>query len=213
MDLLNPDIERYIGGHTSPEDPVLEKLYRETYLRVLNPRMLSGHVQGVFLEMVSRMISPQNILEIGTYTGYSALCLVKGLVKNGMLHTIEINPELVDFAKRFFSQAGIESKIIQYTGDALRIIPQIKEKFDLVFIDAAKEHYLDYYQLVIEKVKSGGFILADNALWDGKVTQKHISGDKETPGIRAFNEFVQKDNRVQNVLLSIRDGIMMIRKK
>ena len=205
-------IEKYIQDHTSPEDEILARLYRETHLKVLNPRMLSGHVQGKFLEMVSRMINPSRILEIGTYTGYSAICLARGLDKNGILHTIEINAELREFAKRYFHKAGIEKQIIQHTGDAVDIIPRIDELFDLVFIDAAKENYLHYYQLIFDKVRKGGFILADNALWDGKVVDPPENQGKETRGIATFNDYIQKDDRVENVLLSVRDGIMLVRK-
>ena len=209
---MNSAIETYITDHTSPEDDLLKRLNRETHLKVLNPRMLSGHVQGRFLEMISKMIRPQRILEIGTYTGYSAICLAKGLAGNGILHTIEVNPELEEFAKRYFREAGLESQIIQHGGDALELIPQIDETFDLVFIDAAKESYLDYYHLIFDKVRKGGFILADNALWDGKVVDPNQVQDKETQGIIAFNDFIRKDDRVENLLLSLRDGIMIIRK-
>lgn len=209
---MNSAIETYITDNTSPEDDLLKRLNRETHLKVLNPRMLSGHVQGRFLEMISKMIRPQRILEIGTYTGYSAICLAKGLAGNGILHTIEVNPELEEFAKRYFREAGLESQIVQHGGDALELIPQIDETFDLVFIDAAKESYLDYYHLIFDKVRKGGFILADNALWDGKVVDPNQVQDKETQGIMAFNDFIRKDDRVENVLLSLRDGIMIIRK-
>jgi len=209
---MNSAIETYITDHSSPEDDLLKRLNRETHLKVLNPRMLSGHVQGRFLEMISKMIRPQRILEIGTYTGYSAICLAKGLAGNGILHTIEVNPELEEFAKRYFREAGLESQIIQHGGDALELLPQIDETFDLVFIDAAKESYLDYYHLIFDKVRKGGFILADNALWDGKVVDPNQVQDKETQGIIAFNDFIRKDDRVENVLLSLRDGIMIIRK-
>jgi predicted O-methyltransferase YrrM len=205
-------IEKYIKDHTTPEDDVLSGLYRETHLKVLNPRMLSGHIQGKLLEMVSRMIKPTRILEIGTYTGYSAICLARGLKNNGILHTIEINAELQELAKRYFQKAGLEKQIIQHTGDALAIIPQIDDLFDLVFIDAAKEDYLNYYYLIFDKVRKGGFILADNALWDGKVIDPPEIQDKETRGIAAFNDFIRHDDRVENVLLSVRDGIMFIRK-
>ena len=209
---MNSAIETYITDHTSPEDDLLKRLNRETHLKVLNPRMLSGHVQGRFLEMISKMIRPQRILEIGTYTGYSAICLAKGLAGNGILHTIEVNPELEEFAKKYFREAGLESQIVQHGGNALELIPQIDETFDLVFIDAAKESYLDYYHLIFDKVRKGGFILADNALWDGKVVDPNQVQDKETQGIIAFNDFIRKDDRVENVLLSLRDGIMIIRK-
>ena len=209
---MNSTLETYITDHTSPEDELLKRLNRETHLKVLNPRMLSGHVQGRFLEMISKMIQPHRILEIGTYTGYSAICLAKGLAGNGILHTIEVNPELEEFAKRYFREAGLEKQIIQHSGDALELIPQINETFDLVFIDAAKESYLDYYHLIFDKVRKGGFILADNALWDGKVVDPNQAQDKETHGIVAFNDFIRNDNRVEKVLLSLRDGIMIIRK-
>jgi len=209
---MNSAIETYITDHTSPEDDLLKRLNRETHLKVINPRMLSGHVQGRFLEMISKMIRPKRILEIGTYTGYSAICLAKGLAGNGILHTIEVNPELEEFAKRYFREAGLESQIIQHGGDALELIPQIDETFDLVFIDAAKESYLDYYHLIFDKVRKDGFILADNALWDGKVVDPNQVQDKETQGIIAFNDFITKDDRVENLLLSLRDGIMIIRK-
>jgi predicted O-methyltransferase YrrM len=205
-------IEKYISDHTSPEDEVLAKLNRETHLKVLYPRMLSGHVQGRILEMISRMIQPRSILEIGTYTGYSAICLAKGLAKDGILHTIEINPELEEIAGRYFGEAGLESCIVRHTGDALELIPQMNKQFDLVFIDAAKEHYPDYYRLVFNKVRPGGFILADNALWDGKVVYPENISDKETSGIMKFNDLVHQDERVENVLLSDRDGLMIIRK-
>jgi predicted O-methyltransferase YrrM len=205
-------IDGYIHDHTTRENKVLAELYRETHLRVLNPRMLSGHLQGRFLEMISQMIRPNRILEIGTYTGYSAICLAKGLSENGILHTIEVNPELEEFAAKYFRMAGFENRIVQHIGDALEIIPHISEMFDLVFIDAAKENYLDYYHLVFDKVKNGGFILADNALWDGKVAEKDNISDKETKGIKVFNEFIQQDIRVNNVIVSIRDGIMIAHK-
>ncbi|MFU8842455.1 MAG: O-methyltransferase [Bacteroidales bacterium] len=205
-------ITQYIVAHTTAEDPILEGLWRETHLRVMYPRMLSGHIQGKLLEMISYMVRPLNILEIGTYTGYSALCLAKGLQEGGKLHTIEVNPELTTFSGKYFKKAGMMDKIVQHTGDALEIIPGMEMYFDLVFIDAAKEDYLRYYSLVFDKVLSGSFIMADNALWDGKVTGKG-KPDSETRGIIAFNDFVMNDPRVDNLLLQVRDGIMLIRKK
>ncbi len=210
--MTNPEIERYIKNHTTPEAKHLAELNRETNLKILYPRMLSGHIQGKFLEMISCMIRPKMILEIGTYTGYSAICLAKGLTKEGVIHTIEINPELENFSKNYFSKAGIEHRVKQYIGNAIEIIPLINKIFDLVFIDADKENYLNYYKLVFDKVRRGGFILADNALWDGKVVKPVEQGDKETEGIIKFNDFVQNDNRVENILFPLRDGIMMIRK-
>jgi len=174
--------------------------------------MLSGPVQGRFLEMISRMIRPQRILEIGTFTGYSAICLAQGLAEGGVLHTIEAEAMYADLALEFFSKADLMEKIILHEGDALKIIPELDEIFDLVFIDAAKEHYCDYYDLVLDKVRKGGFILADNTLWDGKVLEEGGKGEPETRGIVAFNKLVQEDERVENVLLSLRDGVSVIRK-
>ncbi len=206
-------IDRYIQHHTTAEDEILAQLYRETHLRVLNPRMLSGPVQGKLLEMISCMINPIRILEIGTYTGYSAICLARGLASNGMLHTIEVNPELDEIASKYFRLSGLENRIMRHTGDALHIIPVLEEIFDLVFIDAAKDHYPDYYSVVFDKVRQGGFIIADNVLWDGKVVHQSKKPDRETAGIIAFNDLVQGDDRVENVMISDRDGLMIIRKK
>lgn len=211
--MINKDIQEYAENHTSLEDVVLYNLNRETHLKTIHPRMISGHLQGKFLEMVSQMLKPTQILEIGTFTGYSAICLSKGLTLDGCIHTIEKCPELKTMAMKAFAKASIENQISYYTGDALKIIPKINEKFDLVFIDADKENYLNYYNLVFEKLNSGGFILADNALWSGKVIEKTDASDKDTLGLIAFNDFVQQDDRVENLLLPFRDGIMMIRKK
>ena len=205
-------MEKYILDHTKEEDSLLAELNRETYLKVIQPRMLSGHLQGKFLEMISCMINPKTILEIGTYTGYSAICLAKGLSVDGVLHTIEINPEFNVYSEKYFEKSGLKYKIRQHTGSALEIIPQMDEVFDLVFIDADKENYLNYYKMVFDKVKTGGFILADNALWDGKVLKNPNQQDKETKGIDQFNKYIQQDKRVENMLLPLRDGIMMIRK-
>ncbi len=210
--MYSEKIEKYILDHTKEEDSLLAELNRETNLKVIQPRMLSGHLQGKFLEMISCMISPKTILEIGTYTGYSAICLAKGLSVDGILHTIEIKPELKIFSERYFERSGLKYKIQQHTGNALDIIPQMDEVFDLVFIDADKENYLNYYKFVFDKVKNGGFILADNALWDGKVVDAHDSQDNETKGIVEFNNFIQQDRRVENMLLPLRDGIMIVRK-
>ena len=158
------------------------------------------------------MIQPENMLEVGTYTGYSAICLAKGLIKAGLLHTVEFNPELCDFAKKYFIKAGISDKIVQHIGNALDIIPHLNKPWDLVFLDADKENYLNYYHLVFDNVKKGGFILADNALWDGKVLNPEVNNDRETKGIIEFNNFVKNDKRVENLLLPLRDGIMILRK-
>ena len=210
---IKPEIEEYILAHTEPEDDILKELDRQTNLKILRPRMLSGHLQGEILKMISYMIKPQNILEIGTFTGYSAICLAKGLSKDGRLFTIDINDEISDFTKSFFDKVSIKNKIIFYVGDALKIVPEVDEKFDLVFIDADKRQYLDYYNLIFDKVNKGGFIIADNVLWDGKVVEKVNENDKQTLGLLEFNDFIQNDDRVENVMFPIRDGLMVIKKK
>lgn len=211
--MINPEIEKYAMEHSSKHSQVLHELYRETHLKVMHPRMLSGSQQGRFLSMLSQMICPKNILEIGTYTGYSAICLSEGLAEKGQIHTIEIDPELEQIANKYFKKAGIENKVVQYFGDAMKLIPELKMQFDLVFIDADKENYANYYNLIIDKVRVGGSILVDNVLWSGKVIQPLKNGDKDTQGIIEFNELVQQDSRVENVLLPLRDGLMLIRKK
>jgi len=202
--------EIYIASHSSPEDPVLEELYRQTYLRFVNPNMTSGHMQGKFLEMMSRMISPMHILEIGTFTGYSAICMAKGLKPGGKLITIEINDELVSFSSSFFAKAGLSDKIQQLTGKALDIIPSLPQMFDLVFIDADKREYCDYFRIVKEKVRPGGFILVDNVLWGGKALDNNTK-DQQTRGIIEFNEMINKETGIENIILPVRDGIMIIR--
>ncbi|UCG27399.1 MAG: O-methyltransferase [Bacteroidales bacterium] len=213
MHNLNPNLEKYILNHTDPEGEVLEELNRYTHANILNPNMLAGHLQGKILEMISRMISPSNILEIGTYTGYSAICLAKGLRKGGKLTTIDCNDELSDISRNYFIKAGADHLIESYQGDALDIIPGLKEQFDLVFIDGEKEEYLSYYKVVFDKVKRGGYILADNALWGGKITGTAARMDKSTSGIADFNNYVHQDTRVQNLILPVRDGLMILRKK
>ena len=207
------NIEEYILSHSDEEDPVLSELNRETNLKILRPRMLSGHLQGKVLEMISKMINPERILELGTYTGYSAICLAKGLKNNGVLHTIEINDELEDFILKYIKKAGLEKKIKLHSGDAQKIVPELNEQFDLVFIDADKREYLDYYNIVFDFVKSGGFILADNVLWSGKVIELESPDDEYTKGIFDFNEFIKNDTRVEKVILPLRDGLTLIRKK
>lgn len=207
------DIEKYILEHIEPEDPVLQELDRITHLKVLGARMLSGHLQGQALTMFSKMIQPERILEIGTFTGYSAICLAKGLTETGKLLTIELDDELEDMAKKFFNKAGLQNKIIQLIGPALEIIPSLSEKFDLVFLDADKREYVDYYNLVFDKVRSGGYIIADNTLWSGKVLDTPMPADEQTIGIANFNEMIKNDFRVEKVILPLRDGITIIRKK
>jgi caffeoyl-CoA O-methyltransferase len=209
---IHPDFEKYAGLHTSPEPSILQELYRETHLKTMYPRMLSGHMQGRFLEMISLMLQPVRILEIGTFTGYSTICLAQGLAPEGLIHTIDSNEESVAIGKKYFEKAGLKEKIITHIGNAVETIPLVNERFDLVFIDADKENYLNYYHLVFDKVKSDGIILADNAFWDGKVLNP-IPSDHETKGIIAFNQFVQNDQRVDNILLTLRDGLLLIRKK
>lgn len=211
--MIDPKIEKYSEEHTSQESKVLYRLYRETHIKVRLPRMLSGHLQGKFLSMISQMIRPKTILEIGTYTGYSAICLAQGLRIDGVIHTIEKNPEHEAIAKKYFAEAGIEHQLNYHLGNALDIIPKIKDTFDLVFIDADKNNYLNYYHLVFDKLKSGGYILVDNVLWSGKVLTKPDSNDKEALEIIKFNDFIQADDRVENVLLPLRDGLMLIQKK
>jgi len=212
MEISSPGIAEYAESFSSPESDVLAKLNRETNARVPMARMLSGHLQGQFLSMISNMIQPELVLEIGTYTGYSAICLAKGLRAGGMLYTIDINDELVPMVKRYFSDAGLTEKISFHTGNAINIIPGLGGPFDLVFIDADKINYSAYYDLVFDKVKKGGYILADNVLWSGKVLEDDSKMDADTLAITAFNQKIHQDTRVENVLLPVRDGLMLIRK-
>ena len=210
MDFLPDDIARYVEVHTSPESDLLKQISRDTHAQVLMPRMLSGHVQGRFLAMISQFIKPKYILEIGTYTGYSAICLAEGLAPNGKLITIDVNEELESRVRIYFQKADLEAKVDYRIGDATKIIPTLDVMFDLVFIDADKENYSLYYDLVFDKVKIGGAILADNVLWSGKVTQTKM--DKDTQALIEFNKKVYNDTRVEALLLPLRDGIMMLRK-
>jgi caffeoyl-CoA O-methyltransferase len=204
-------LEQYILEHSSNEDPILEELFRQTHIRFVHPNMVSGHLQGKLLEMISKMIQPDNILEIGTFTGYSAICLAKGLKPGGRLITIESNDELKTFAVSYFEKAGLSSVIKQLTGNALDIIPGLERIFDLVFIDADKREYVDYYKAVIDKVKPGGFIIIDNVLWGGEVVKKGFQ-DPQTRGIIEFNDMISKETKIENVILNVRDGLMIIRK-
>jgi len=208
----HPDYEKYAEEYTTSETDYLHGLYRETHLKTMYPRMLSGHLQGQFLKMVSCMIRPQRILEIGMFTGYSSINLAQGLAEGGVLHTIDSNAESVEIGKRYFEKAGLKDKIHIHIGNAMEIIPTLNEIFDLVFIDADKENYLNYYKLIFERMRTGGFILADNVFWSGKVFEKQKGKDKEAEGIIAFNDFVKNDDRVENMLLPLRDGVMMVRK-
>ncbi|MGZ5304946.1 MAG: O-methyltransferase, partial [Bacteroidia bacterium] len=197
MDFLPEKLNDYIEQHTTPEDDVLKALNRETHIKVQMPQMLSGHVQGQILRMISYMIKPQNILEIGTFTGYSAICLAAGLQENGKLVTLDINEELEEMVRKYFAQAGLENKIDYRLGNALDILPTLDLTFDIVFIDADKQNYSRYYDLVFDKVAKGGFILADNVLWSGKVVEENPN--KDTKALIDFNEKVQNDDRVENV--------------
>lgn len=205
-------LDLYLQEHSSPEDPVLQELARHTYLKEVHPRMLSGHVLGSFLSLFSQMHAPSRILEIGTYTGYSAICLAKGLKEGGRLITIEANDELKSTALKFFKKAGLEEKIQLINGNALDILPGISGDFDLVFIDANKEEYSNYFELVIDKVKVGGYILADNVLWGGKVISDHKE-DAATRAIHEFNQMLTDNQNVENLLLPVRDGLMIVKKK
>ena len=211
-DMINKTVIAYSENFTSPESDLLYQLNRQTHLRTFYPNMLSGKVQGKFLEMLVFMIKPENILEIGTFTGYSSLSMASALPEDGNIFTIEFNEEIVAFAKEFFEKSDKKDKIHLIQGDALEIIPKLNKKFDLVFIDADKEQYINYYSLVFPKVKKGGYILADNVLWGGKAVLNIKKPDKETLGIRAFNEYVKEDSRVEQVMLTVRDGLFLIRK-
>jgi caffeoyl-CoA O-methyltransferase len=210
--LLSEQIENYTESYTSPELPVLAALNRDTNLKRGDAVMLSGHLQGAVLQMLSHMIRPKNILEIGTYTGYSAICLAQGMAPDGQMHTLEIDEELYDMAAKYIAQADLESKIIQHTGIAADIIPTIDAQFDLVFIDADKSNYDLYYDLVFSKVPIGGYIIADNVLYDGEVVLPEDQQSKNARAICGFNNKVKADTRVQRLLLPVRDGLMIVRK-
>ena len=210
--LIDEKIEIYCEEHTSCESELLAKLNRETHLKILRPRMLSGHLQGQLLTMLSKMIAPKYILEIGTYTGYSALCLAEGLQENGELHTIEIDLELEDFIRHFFEKSNFQSQIKLHIGDALTWINKIGLPWDLVFIDAEKKEYLSYYNAILPLIRKGGYILVDNVLWNGKIIEPVAKNDEDTKAILAFNDYIQNDKRVKNLLLPFRDGMMIIEK-
>lgn len=205
-------LEHYLSEHSHEEDPVLKELARHTYLKEVHPRMLSGHILGSFLSLFSKILSPQRILEIGTYTGYSAICLARGLKPGGMLTTMEVNDELRKTALRYFRKANLQNQIILLNGDALELIPGLTDTYDLVFIDANKDDYPAYYKLVFDKVRSGGYILVDNVLWGGKVLDDSLE-DQTTRIIDQFNKMIQADQRVENFMLPLRDGLMIINKK
>ncbi len=212
MGFIPSEIESYAEAFSTPEPLLLKKLNRDTHAKVLRPRMLSGHLQGSLLAFISRLSKPRRILEVGTYTGYSAICLAWGLNENGLLHTIDHNPELEDFARKYISDAGLKDKVVQHIGEAIEVIPTLDEIFDLVFIDADKENYVNYFEMIYPRLRKGGIVLADNALWGGKVVAKPEENDAETRGIIAFNEHIQRHSGVRNLLLPFRDGLMIAEK-
>ncbi len=213
MEFISKELDLYCTSHTSAECDVLKELNHETHTSVLNPRMISGNLQGQFLTMLSRMMRPKCIIEIGTYTGYSAICLAKGLPADGVLHTIDVNEELEDMNTRYFEKAGFEHQIVQHIGHASNIIPDLDFKIDLAFIDADKKNYPLYFDILIDKMNPGGWIIADNVLWSGKVIEEVNPSDKSTLALLEYNKKVQKDPRVENLLLPLRDGLMICRKK
>jgi predicted O-methyltransferase YrrM len=210
--MINEQIESYCELHTSKECELLYRLNRETHIKMLNPRMISGQLQGKFLSLISKMLKPEKILEIGTFTGYSALCLAEGLTANGELHTIEIDKEMETMVTKYFKISEHKQKMHLHIGNALDIIPLLNKNWDLVFIDGDKTEYLQYYEMILPWVNKGGYILVDNLLWNGKVIEKVAEKDIDTQSIIAFNDFVQNDIRVENILLPVRDGLMLIEK-
>lgn len=213
MHFLSEELENYAAQHTEDEPLLLQELNKRTHLNVLQPRMISGHFQGRFLSLLSKMVQPRTILEIGTYTGYATLCLAEGLHPEGVLHTIDIKEELTDLQREFFDRSGYGSRIVQHLGKAADIIPSLDTTFDLVFIDADKQNYAHYFDLVIEKMNRGGIILSDNVLWSGKVVEEVKHNDKHTQALMAYNQKIKDDPRVETVLLPIRDGITLSRVK
>ncbi|WP_435624955.1 O-methyltransferase [Flagellimonas sp.] len=213
MHFLSPLLESYIANHSEDEPELLKELTRETHLKVVRPRMITGHFQGRVLSLLSKIITPKYILEIGTYTGYSAICLAEGLQKDGALHTIEVNEELFEMQRKYFDKSGLGNQIIQHTGDALQIIPKLDVVFDLVFIDAHKVDYPAYFECVMQKTKSGSIILSDNVLWSGKVVEPLEKTDYATTALLEYNEKLKKDPRVETVLLPVRDGLTLSRVK
>lgn len=212
MEFIAPELDDYVCNHTENEPSLLYELNRTTHLNVLRPRMLSGHYQGRVLSMLSHMIRPKNVLEIGTYTGYSALCFAEGVQEGGKIITIDINEELEDLVCEYISKSDYSEIVDFRVGDAMEIIPTLQEEFDLVFIDADKQNYSAYYDLVFDKVKKGGYIIADNVLWSGKVVEDYETTDRDTQLLKDFNQKIQNDDRVQNILFPIRDGLMIARK-
>jgi caffeoyl-CoA O-methyltransferase len=213
MEFISQELDDYVCDHTDIESDLLKELNRETNVKVLNPRMLSGHYQGRVLSMLSKMIQPNRILELGTYTGYSALCLAEGLTENGYLITVDVNPELEEMVDKYIQKSPFKNQIQQIIGNGMDVIPSLNEEFDIVFIDADKRNYAAYYDLVFDKVRKGGYIISDNVLWSGKVVNEYEKSDLDTKILKDFNAQLHNDSRVENVLLPIRDGLMIVRKK
>ncbi|TXE07157.1 O-methyltransferase [Seonamhaeicola algicola] len=213
MHFLPEELDNYVVAHSENEPELLQQLNRETYQKVLQPRMLSGHYQGRVLSIISKLINPKNILEIGTYTGYSALCLAEGMQKNGVLHTIDVNEELFDFQRKYFDKSVYGNQITQHLGDALNIIPELDVMFDLIFIDADKDNYPNYYNIIVDKLNSGGVILSDNVLWSGKVIESLDAKDTSTKALLEYNSLLKEDPRLDTVILPIRDGLTISRKR
>lgn len=213
MEFISEDLDNYIVNHSEDEPELLKQLSRETHLKILQPRMLSGHYQGRLLSLISKIINPKAILEIGTYTGYSALCLAEGLQNNGVLYTIDINEELYDFQRKYFDASPYGKQIIQHVGNAVEIINTIDSQFDLVFIDADKEDYPAYFELIIDKLNPGGIILSDNVLWSGKIIEPLVEGDEATKALLQYNQMLKDDPRIETVVLPVRDGLTISRKR
>lgn len=213
MHFIPEKLDDYVVKHSEDEPELLQQLSRETHQKILQPRMLTGHYQGRLLSMISKLVKPKNILEIGTYTGYSALCLAEGMQSNGELHTIDINEELFDFQRKYFEKSNYGNQIHQHLGNALDIVPKLNINFDLVFIDADKTNYVNYFNIIIDKLNPGGIILSDNVLWSGKVIEKVKPDDFDTKSLIEYNTLLKEDSRIETVLLPIRDGLTISRKK
>lgn len=211
MHFISEELENYVSLHSEDEPKLLAELNRETHQKILKPRMLSGHFQGRVLSMISKLISPENILEIGTYTGYATLCLAEGLSKNGIIHTIDNNEELFDFQRKYFDKSDYGDKIVQHLGNAIEIIPTLDKKFNLVFIDADKENYINYFNLILPKMNKGGIILSDNVLWSGKILDEVKKNDKATQTLAEYNQLLKQNKQIETVLLPIRDGLTVSR--
>jgi predicted O-methyltransferase YrrM len=212
MDFIPKKIDDYVNDHSQDEPELLKQLNRETYQKILIPRMLSGHFQGRLLSMISKLCNPKNILEIGTYTGYSALCLAEGMQSSGVLDTIDVNEELFDFQRKYFDKSVYGPQINQHLGNALEIIPDLDKTYDLIFIDADKENYVQYFHATIDKLNTGGIILSDNVLWSGKVVEELNPDDEETKALVLYNDLLKNDPRIENLMLPVRDGLSISRK-